>query len=114
MTDHKGQKPFLCVICGKGFSYTSELAVHTRVHTGEKPFSCENCGRSFSRQNNLTVHMRVHTGEKPFSCVTCGRGFSLKQRHTGEKPFQSNIRPPVGQPQTDIGSRNGWMKGWMD
>uniref|UniRef100_A0A3B3Y7A8 C2H2-type domain-containing protein n=1 Tax=Poecilia mexicana TaxID=48701 RepID=A0A3B3Y7A8_9TELE len=94
MTDHKGQKPFLCVTCGKGFSYTSELNVHMRVHTGEKPFSCENCGRSFSRQNNLTVHMRVHTGEKPFSCVTCGKGFSLKQHlamhmmgHTGEKPF---------------------------
>ncbi|XP_054882121.1 zinc finger and SCAN domain-containing protein 31-like [Poeciliopsis prolifica] len=73
MTDHKGHKPFLCVICGKGFSYTSELTVHRRVHTGEKPFSCDNCGRSFSRQNNLTVHMRVHTGEKPFSCATCGR-----------------------------------------
>ncbi len=32
---------------------------------GEKPFVCDLCGMMFNQKSNLVTQMRVHTGEKP-------------------------------------------------
>ncbi|XP_055765708.1 zinc finger protein 34-like [Salvelinus fontinalis] len=93
-SDNSKDKPFLCMLCNKGFSCLQKVEIHQRVHTGVKPFSCTQCHMCFAQAGDLKRHHRVHTGEKPFSCHLCQASFShssnLKRHlkvHTGERPF---------------------------
>ncbi|CAB1334688.1 unnamed protein product, partial [Coregonus sp. 'balchen'] len=66
---HKGERNYLCSICGKAFLASGELRLQTRLHTGECPYICEICGKGFKASCNLTLHMRCHTGKRPYSCT---------------------------------------------
>ncbi|KAM9719011.1 uncharacterized protein ACNS7B_020009 isoform 8-T8 [Menidia menidia] len=92
------EKPFVCTICGKGFSEKRYLNDHNRIHSVEKSFTCTVCGKGFPIKQYLNLHKRTHSGEKPFVCTTCGKGFSQKgslnlhkRTHSGEKPFVCTI-----------------------
>lgn len=92
MRRHKGEKPYKCKYCNKGFPRATDLTVHERYHTGEKTHLCTICGKGFQRAYNLLVHTRVHTGERPYKCPHCIKSFAqgndLKahvRRHTGER-----------------------------
>ena len=98
LTGPNDEKPFVCKICGKGFSQKGNFHYHERIHTGEKPFPCDICGKSFNTKSDLKKHERIHTGEKPFACEICGKSFarseylkSHERSHTGEKPFSCEI-----------------------
>ena len=46
-----------CSFCGKGFKKKCVLEAHERDHRGEKPFPCLVCGASFSSKPGLVQHM---------------------------------------------------------
>ncbi|XP_006898766.1 PREDICTED: histone-lysine N-methyltransferase PRDM9-like [Elephantulus edwardii] len=90
---HSEERPYVCKVCGQGFTQSSNLIIHQRTHSGEKPYVCKECGQGFSHKSNLNAHQRTHSGEKPYVCKECGRGFSSKSNlnthqrtHSGEKP----------------------------
>lgn len=78
MRTHTKERPFLCSVCGKGFSLNRNLRRHMMIHTGERPHKCHLCEKAFIQLNTLQDHLRVHSGEKPFVCSICG--VSYKQQ----------------------------------
>ena len=66
--------------CDKGFSHSSHLAVHRRIHRGETPYRCRPCPEGFISSNHLRVHMKSHGSQLPFACGTCKATFSQKRQ----------------------------------
>lgn len=86
-----------CAACGKVFSNTQLLRLHSRVHSGERPYKCF-CGRTFAHRSSMTAHERTHTGEKPYACDVCNRKFALqsnllshKRTHNGTKKYRCEV-----------------------
>lgn len=116
LQSHIGHRPFVCSVCGQGFSEAAPLAAHMRRHTDDseygprlaslgpvaasltsEPFVCDHpgCGKAFAIASSLTIHKRTHNGDKPFVCSYCGKGFAEASNltkhirtHTGERPFK--------------------------
>lgn len=56
-----GEKPHICETCNKGFSTSSSLNTHRRIHLGLKPHVCGQCGKCFTASSNLYYHKMTHT-----------------------------------------------------
>lgn len=63
-----------CVKFEIRFIRNDYLVTHMRRHRGEKPYKCRYCKKGFPRATDLTVHERYHTGEKTHLCTICGKG----------------------------------------
>lgn len=55
--------PSVCGECGKPFACRSALQIHVRSHTRERPFVCLLCGRGCSTLGNLKQHLLTHRGK---------------------------------------------------
>ena len=53
-------KKLFCSYCHKGFNKNFDLAQHVRSHTGERPYQCVICGRGFAQKSNVKKHMTTH------------------------------------------------------
>ncbi|KAI4886495.1 hypothetical protein NFI96_024869 [Prochilodus magdalenae] len=87
--NHLQVKPYLCGICGRGFTLEYILRAHQRLHTGEKPYQCETCGKRFTQSSTLHIHRRVHSDEKPWKCNLCNK--TSVETHHGKR---STHNPP--------------------
>ncbi|KAH1010270.1 hypothetical protein HUJ05_004589 [Dendroctonus ponderosae] len=103
---HLGIKPFSCIVCGAGFTYSKSVVTHQlkahrveilgQSHTTE----CTYCRNRFVTVASLERHVQqVHSApkapqEKIHLCDICGMGFAKKNKmvvhqrvHTGVKPY---------------------------
>nr|XP_029720131.1 zinc finger protein 595-like [Aedes albopictus] len=75
--------------CTNTYIHKPDLQRHEQtVHRGDRPFLCKTCGKGFVRNRDLRLHERHHTGAKLFSCEECSAGFDIfmeYKRHCSEK-----------------------------
>jgi DNA-directed RNA polymerase subunit RPC12/RpoP len=91
-------KPYVCDICGRGYSYLASLEQHKATHMTDHQHQCNGCGRLFKNKDELEAHKLTHNSDgnetRPHQCETCGRRFTLLENlhrhqmiHTDERPF---------------------------
>ncbi|XP_078143125.1 zinc finger protein 1035 [Centroberyx gerrardi] len=58
-----------CRFCGKCFSTSLSLKKHERGHKGERPYRCLECGKGFKKHAYLISHKMVH--QRRIQCTVC-------------------------------------------
>lgn len=58
-----------CNFCGKCFSTPDSLKKHERSHKGERPYRCLQCGKGFAKRAYLTNHLTIH--QRRIQCTVC-------------------------------------------
>lgn len=65
-----------CVICGEKFRFFGPLMIHThKKHKVSNPFLCEICGQGFSSKTNIDNHLKYRHTET-HTCSKCNEIFS--------------------------------------
>ncbi|EZA51248.1 Gastrula zinc finger protein XlCGF57.1 [Ooceraea biroi] len=69
MVKQRGDYPYRCEKCGKGYQHRGTLLRHTRHECGKEPqFKCPYCTRRTKQRGNLYQHIRTnHPGKNVFS-----------------------------------------------
>lgn len=60
----KGERPFICSLCGKTYKDYSYYKTHLRIHRGERLYKCNYCDKEYYDASYYKKHTRLHTGEK--------------------------------------------------
>lgn len=69
-TTKEFSKPTLsCRFCGLGFRVLSTFKRHQRSHRGERPYRCLECRKGFKQLHHLMGHRVVH--QKRIQCTVC-------------------------------------------
>lgn len=76
---HVEKKPFHCPICSQAFKRSSELTLHKKVHLGKDGYVCMDCGKACKTLTLMKYHIRTHTGERPYVCAECGERFRFSK-----------------------------------
>ncbi|XP_050311643.1 zinc finger protein 208-like [Anthonomus grandis grandis] len=118
---HKGIKPFVCVVCNAGFTYSKSVVTHQlKAHRVEilgksHATECTFCRHRFVTVASLERHvLQCHGTPKPpkekiHLCDICGMGFVKKNKlvvhqrvHTGVKPYPCRFPTSINQEELQI------------
>lgn len=63
-------KQYTCPVCSKILGKKTHYEAHVRSHTGEKPFVCDICGQGYSQKRTLLKHKEMNPGGECRAAVT--------------------------------------------
>ncbi|XP_069489986.1 sal-like protein 2 isoform X2 [Ambystoma mexicanum] len=112
--DKQASSPNQCIICLRVLSCPRALRLHYSQHGGERPFKCKICGRAFSTRGNLKAHFVGHksspAAKTQNSCPICQKKF------TNAVTLQQHIRMHLGGqiPNGDLPEGAGSKLGNLD
>lgn len=90
---HKGQKPFVCTLCNKRFTYERYFSVHKCTNVAEV-HSCAVCNKQLAWRRSLILHQTQHTdGENIYYCSACNKSFATSWRLSAHEKVHN--REPV-------------------
>lgn len=58
------KKNIVCATCNKGFSSTSNLNQHMKMHSTENLYACHICKKAFRRKSHLTRHLETYNTDE--------------------------------------------------
>ncbi|CAK6960416.1 zinc finger protein 1035 [Scomber scombrus] len=87
-TEAKSNLSLSCHFCGKCFSTSQSLKKHERNHRGERPYRCLDCGKGFKKRAHLIGHKIVH--QRRIQCTVCRKvllniGELIQHRNSHQK-----------------------------
>lgn len=95
-----GQKLFQCRLCPKSYSFSSALSRHKAVHnTALRPYVCIVCKKGFAEPEKLERHTRTHLVDQTYHCDACGRVFkalATYERHLKTENYCKRLPINVG------------------
>ncbi|CAH2083458.1 unnamed protein product [Euphydryas editha] len=74
MRDHASLPVYICEICDKTFSDSSNFCKHKKVHN-LAVLICDICKKKFNNKQYLIKHIQMHQVIKPIDCKTCDKVF---------------------------------------
>jgi KRAB domain-containing zinc finger protein len=78
LTNNRGIKVFVCLVCQREFASPKNVAVHISTkHTNSRPFQCDLCQKCFPSIGILNQHKQVHSG-RIWSCDICSAKLTKK------------------------------------
>lgn len=57
-------RPFVCSVCGVGFSREKALISHASLHGGDNAFECDTCNEVFWTAQSLQEHQKIHADDE--------------------------------------------------
>ncbi|XP_055850569.1 uncharacterized protein LOC129915129 [Episyrphus balteatus] len=116
MEECTAQENHQCTFCPTVFKSISHLMEHMKVHTSDQPFICSLCGKGFSSNDDLITHRLIqHNKSKPYQCDQCEREFrtslELKKHHlmihgNNFKRTQNPMRRKIKHPKLNQAPNN--------
>ncbi|XP_045456226.1 uncharacterized protein LOC123666062 [Melitaea cinxia] len=74
MRDHASLPVYICEICDKTFSDSSNFCKHKKVHN-LAVLICDICKKKFNNKMTLIKHIEMHQLIEPINCKTCKKVF---------------------------------------
>lgn len=71
---------YICEICSRKFEAPGLLARHMMVHKGQMPFICTTCGKGYKTKHSLRCHiLSLHKNIRAYNCNYCEKSFVAKR-----------------------------------
>ena len=86
-------RPFVCTICNRKFSFPHLLKDHVAIHYNERAFKCKICNKGFKTKNDLRKHGYTHKCQSmkdKWICKICKHTLSTR---TGIRKHCQTIHP---------------------
>ena len=106
MRQYHLEATFPCDICGKIYQSFNGRYKHMKIHTGHKVV-CMICGCGFNFSTELKNHLPVHDAASKQYCDSCGKGFASKSSLCHHAQRHLNLQLPCADCDKIFGTHDG-------